>query len=90
MKLLETRDSQIHLEREAHLRRLDAIEQTYRHALRDERLKYKYEMTGQRDQAANRMVKALHEGTEEQRKVKLAVGKVMAICHKMSACTFSG
>ena len=32
-------------------------------------------MAGQREQAANLKAKALQEGTEEQRKVKLAVGR---------------
>jgi hypothetical protein len=84
MKLMDTRDAQVRAEREAHMRRLDGIETSYKQSLRDERLKFKYEMAGDRDNAANLTAKALHAGTEEQRKVKLQVGRVMAICQKMS------
>ena len=82
MKLMDARDLQIPAEREAHMRRLDGIEINYKQSLRDERFKFKYEMAGDRDNAANLMAKALHAGTDEQRKVKLQVGKVMAISQR--------
>ena len=52
MRLLDTRDHQVSKENEAHARRLGRTETSYQRALREERLRSKYEAAVDRDTAA--------------------------------------